>query len=177
MQKEKATPEKDIPPLLRSQKCNRKCNLYTVTPSHSAQLDATTKKVYSSLLSRLSSLLPEVGLSSDSGCDWSRKLLSWQRDRGFDPHPLRQTKLVCVAGVPGASVLFIWFVLFVWFKGRKKPKEPDKPDQPVSLFICAFSFNARLSSTIAKVSRAQYRSRASSIVARSTQSVSTKTMR
>ena len=29
----------------------------------------------------------------------SRKLLSWQRDRGFDPHPLRQTKLACVAGL------------------------------------------------------------------------------
>jgi hypothetical protein len=29
----------------------------------------------------------------------SRKLLSWQRDRGFDPHPLRQTKLACAAGL------------------------------------------------------------------------------
>ena len=107
----------------------------------------------------------------------SRKLLSWQRDRGFDPHPLRQTKLARADSLPGASILFIWFVLFVWFEERKKPDEPDRPDQPVSLFISAFSFKARLSSTIAKVSRAQYRSRASSIVARSTQSVSTKTMR
>jgi len=48
---------------------------------------------------------------------------------------------------------------------------------PHSAFICAFSISARLSSTIAKVSRAQYRKRASSIVARSTQSVSTKTIR
>src|SRR5205085_10914376 len=58
---------------------------------------------------------------------------------------------------------------------RKKPKDLDRPDQPVSLFTSVFSFNARLSSTIAKVSRAQYRNSASSIVARSTQSVSTKT--
>ena len=50
----------------------------------------------------------------------SRKLLSWQRDRGFDPHPLRQTKLARADGVPGTSVLFIWFVLFVWFEERKK---------------------------------------------------------
>ena len=44
----------------------------------------------------------------------SRKLLSWQRDRGFDPHPLRQTKLARADGVPGASVLFIWSVWSVW---------------------------------------------------------------
>ena len=106
----------------------------------------------------------------------SRKLLSWQRDRGFDPHPLRQTKLARADSLPGASILFIWFVLFVWCEERNKPNEPDEPDQPV-LLISAFSFKARLSSTIAKVSRAQYRSRASSIVARSTQSVSTKTIR
>jgi hypothetical protein len=51
--------------------------------------------------------------------------------------------------------LFIWFVLFGWFEERKKPNEPDRPDQPVSPFICAFSINARLSSTIARVSRLQ----------------------
>jgi len=48
---------------------------------------------------------------------------------------------------------------------------------PHSPFICAFSFNARLSSTIARVSRLQYASNASWIFARSTQSVSTKTIR
>jgi hypothetical protein len=51
--------------------------------------------------------------------------------------------------------LFIWFVLFVWFEERNKPNEPNRLDQPVLPYICAFSFNARLSSTIAKVSRAQ----------------------
>ena len=47
----------------------------------------------------------------------SRKLLSWQRDRGFDPHPLRQTKLARADSLPGASILFIWFVWSVWFFG------------------------------------------------------------
>jgi hypothetical protein len=96
----------------------------------------------------------------------------WVRSPPSPPY-----KLAPADGVPDGSVLFIWFVLFVWFEERKKPNEPDRPDQPVSPFNCAFSFNARLSSTIAKVSRAQYRSRASSIAARSIQSVSTKTIR
>src|ERR1041385_119160 len=47
---------------------------------------------------------------------------------------------------------FVWLVSFAWFKERKKPDEPGTRDQPVSPFICAFSINARLSSTIAKVS-------------------------
>ena len=157
--------------------CNLFCNRWLSHPSHPAQQDANSPKGYSPLPSRLSSAVCGDWCSSKPDSGWSRKLLSWQRDRGFDPHPLRQTKLARAVGVPGASVSFIWFVLLVWFEERKKPDEPDRSDQPVSLFISVFSFNARLSSTIAKVSRAQYRSRASSIVARSTQSVSTKTMR
>lgn len=57
-QNEKSYASEELTPAPR--KCNRKCNRYVVTVSHSVHLDATTKKGYSSLLSRLSSLLPEV---------------------------------------------------------------------------------------------------------------------
>jgi hypothetical protein len=74
--------------------CNRKCNRYTATTSHSAHLDANSPKGYSALPSRLSWAVCGDWSTSKPDSDWSRKLLSWQRDRGFDPHPLRQIKLV-----------------------------------------------------------------------------------
>jgi hypothetical protein len=46
-------------------KCNYKSNRYTVTLSHSAQLDATTKKRYSPLPSMLSSIFSELSSSEE----------------------------------------------------------------------------------------------------------------
>ena len=51
----------------------------------------------------------DVTLSGSERCEsgrigQSRKLLSWQRDRGFDPHPLRQTKLARADGLTITAV-------------------------------------------------------------------------
>ena len=48
-------------------RCNHKCNRYTVTPSHSVQLDAISKKRYSPLPSRLSSILSGLSRSGEVG--------------------------------------------------------------------------------------------------------------
>ena len=86
-------------PLLYSHQCNRKCNRWTDTTPYPAQLDANRPKDYSALPSRLSWAVCGDWSSSKSDSNWSRKLLSWQRDRGFDPHPLRQTKLARAVGL------------------------------------------------------------------------------
>jgi hypothetical protein len=85
--------------LSKSFQSHRGCNRYTDTPSHPAHLDANPHKGYSALPSRLSSAVCGDWSSSKPGSGWSRKLLSWQRDCGFDPHPpLRQTKLARADG-------------------------------------------------------------------------------
>ena len=71
--------------------CNRKCHHWPSVPSHPTQRDATPLKAYSPLPSRRSCVSCGVWSSPDFGSSWSRKLLSWQRDRGLNPHPLRQT--------------------------------------------------------------------------------------